>query len=335
MKLPRRKFLHLATGVAALPAVSRIAWAQAYPTRPVRLVVGFPAGGPSDILARLTAQWLSERLGQQFIVENRAGAGGSLGAEAVVRAPPDGYTLLSCSSADAVNATIYDKLNFVFLRDITPVAAVAKQPQMMVINPTVPTSTVPEFITYAKLNAGKINMASAGTGTTPHMTGELFKLMADVDLVHVPYRGTGAAYADLLGGRVQVAFFGPVSAMEYVKSGKLRALAVTGAKRMDTLPDLPTVSEFIPGYESTSWFGVGAPRSTRTDIVEKLNKEINAALSDPNMRSRIAESRGHGPSRLARRFRQAHRRGNRKVGQGDPGGQHQAGVTRRHRLDIP
>jgi tripartite-type tricarboxylate transporter receptor subunit TctC len=260
-----------------------------YPTRPVKIVVSFAAGGPTDILARLTAQWLSERLGQQFIVENRPGASGNIGAEAVVRSPPDGHTLLMVDATPTINATLFDKLNFDFTRDITPVAAVAKQPQMMVVNPTVPAGTVSEFITYAKSNAGKINMASAGTGTPPHMTGELFKLMAEVDLVHVPYRGTGAAYADLLGGRVQVAFFGPVSAMEYVKSGKLRALAVTGAKRMDALLDLPTVSEFIPGYEAASWFGVGAPRSTRTDIVEKLNKEINAALSDPNMKSRIAE----------------------------------------------
>ena len=290
MKLPhRRHVLHLAAGAAALPAVSRVAWAQAYPTRPVKIVVSFAAGGPTDILARLTAQWLSERLGQQFIVENRPGASGNIGAEAVVRSPPDGHTLLMVDATPTINATLFDKLNFDFTRDITPVAAVAKQPQMMVVNPTVPAGTVSEFITYAKSNAGKINMASAGTGTPPHMTGELFKLMAEVDLVHVPYRGTGAAYADLLSGRVQVAFFGPVSAMEYVKSGKLRALAVTGAKRMDALLDLPTVSEFIPGYEAASWFGVGAPRSTRTDIVEKLNKEINAALSDPNMKSRIAE----------------------------------------------
>jgi tripartite-type tricarboxylate transporter receptor subunit TctC len=289
MKLPRRNFLHLAAAAAALPAVSRVAWAQAYPTRPVKIVVSFAAGGPTDILARLTAQWLSERLGQQFIVENRPGASGNIGAEAVVRSPPDGHTLLMVDATPTINATLFDKLNFDFTRDITPVAAVAKQPQMMVVNPTVPAGTVSEFITYAKSNAGKINMASAGTGTPPHMTGELFKLMAEVDLVHVPYRGTGAAYADLLGGRVQVAFFGPVSAMEYVKSGKLRALAVTGAKRIDALLDLPTVSEFIPGYEAASWFGVGAPRSTRTDIVEKLNKEINAALSDPNMKSRIAE----------------------------------------------
>jgi tripartite-type tricarboxylate transporter receptor subunit TctC len=289
MKLPRRQFLHLAAGAAALPAVSRVALAQAYPTRPVRIIVSFAAGGPTDILARLTAQWLSERLGQQFVVENRPGGGGNIGVEAVVRSTPDGYTLLMIDATPAVNATLYEKLNFDVIRDIAAVAAVAQQPQMMIVHPSVPAKTVPEFIAYAKANAGKINMASGGTGTPPHMAGELFKLMAGIDLLHVPYRGSGAAYADLLGGRVQVAFFGPVSAMEHVRSGTLRALAVTGGKRLVDLPDIPAVGEVLSGYEAYSWFGVAAPKSTPAEVVRKLNQEINAALADPKTRSRIAE----------------------------------------------
>jgi tripartite-type tricarboxylate transporter receptor subunit TctC len=289
MKLPRRNFLHLAAGAAALPAVSRIARAQTYPSRPVKIIVSFAAGGPTDILARLTAQWLSERLGQQFVVENRPGGGGNIGAEAVVRSAPDGYTLLMIDATPAVNATLYDKLNFDVLRDIAAIAAVAQQPQMMLVHPSVPAKTVPEFIAYAKANAGKINMASGGTGSPPHMAGELFKLTAGIDLLHVPYRGAGAAYADLLGGRVQVAFFGPVSAMEHVKSGTLRALAVTASKRRGDLPDIPTVAEFLPGYEAYSWFGVAAPKNIPTEIVLKLNQEINAALADLKIKSRIAE----------------------------------------------
>jgi tripartite-type tricarboxylate transporter receptor subunit TctC len=289
MKLSRRQFLHLAAGAAALPALSRVAWAQAYPSRPVKIIVSFAAGGPTDILARLTAQWLSERLGQQFVVENRPGASGNIGAEAVVRSPPDGHTLLMADATPTINATLYDKLNFDFTRDIAAVAAVAQQPQMMLVDPSVPANTVPEFIAYAKANAAKMNMASAGTGTPPHMAGELFKLMAGIDLLHVPYRGTGAAYADLLGGRVQVAFFGPVSAMEHVRSGKLRALAVTGTKRLGDLPDIPAVAEFLPGYEANSWFGVCAPKNTPSEIVLKVNEEINAAIADPKMKSRIAE----------------------------------------------
>ena len=289
MKLPhRRQFLHLAAGAPVLPAVPR-AWAQVYPTRPVKIIVSFAAGGPTDILARLTAQWLSERLGQQFVVENRPGGGGNIGAEAVVRSSPDGYTLLMIDATPAVNATLYDKLNFDVLRDIAAVAAVAQQPQMMLVHPSVPAKTVPEFIAYAKANAGKINMASGGTGTPPHMAGELFKLTAGIDLLHVPYRGTGAAYADLLGGRVQVAFFGPVSAKEHVKTGTLRALAVTATKRLGDLPDIPTVAEFLPGYEAYSWFGVAGPKNIPTEIVLKLNQEINAALADPKIKSRIAE----------------------------------------------
>ena len=290
MKLPpRRQFLHLAAGAAALTVVSRIARAQAYPVRPVKVVVSFAAGGPTDILGRLTAQWLSERLDQQFVVENRPGGGGNIGAEAVVRSAPDGYTLLMIDATPTINATLYDKLSFDVARDLAAVAAVAQQPQMMIVNPSVPAKTVPEFIAYAKADAGKINMASAGTGTPPHMAGELFKLMAGIDLLHVPYRGTGAAYADLLGGRVQVAFFGPVSAMEHVKSGTLRALAVTGSKRSGDLPDIPAVAEFLPGYEASSWFGVCAPKGTPSEIVVKLNQEINAAIGDPKFKSRIAE----------------------------------------------
>jgi tripartite-type tricarboxylate transporter receptor subunit TctC len=289
MKLPRRAFLHLAAGATALSAMPCIARAQPYPTRPVKLIVSFSAGGPTDILARLTAQSLSERLGQQVVVENRPGASGNIGAEAVVRSPPDGYMLLMIDATPTVNATLYDKLNFDLIHDIAAVAAVAQQPQMMLVNPSVSANTVPEFIAYAKANAGKVNMASAGIGTPPHMTGELFKLMAGIDLVHVPYRGTGAAYADLLGGRVQVAFFGPVSAMEHVRSGKLRALAVTGTKRLGDLPEIPTVTEFLPGYEAYSWFGVAAPKSTPSEIVFKLNQEINAAIADPKMKSRITE----------------------------------------------
>ena len=289
MKFPRRQFLRLAAGAAALPALTRIASAQTYPSRPVKLIVSFAAGGPTDILARLTAQSLSERLGQQFVVENRPGGGGNIGAEAVVRSAPDGYTLLMIDATPTINATLYDKLNFDVTRDIAAVAAVAQQPLMMLVNPSVPANTVPEFIAYAKANAGKINMASAGTGTAPHMAGELFKVMAGIDLLHVPYRGTGGAYADLLGGRVQVAFFGPVSAMEHVRSGKLRALAVTGIKRLGDLPNIPTVAEVLPGYEANSWSGVTAPKGTPSEIVIKLNQEVNAAIADPKFKSRIAE----------------------------------------------
>jgi tripartite-type tricarboxylate transporter receptor subunit TctC len=287
MKLPRRTFLHLAAGIVALPAVSRIAGAQAYPSRPVKLIVSSAPGGPSDILARLTAQWLSERLGQQFVVENRPGASGNIGVESVVRSAPDGSTLLMADPSPTVNTTLYDKLNFDFVRDIVPVAGVAQQPQMMIVHPSVPAKTVPEFVAYAKANAGKVNMASAGIGTPPHMAGELFKFMAGIDMIHVPYRGTGAAYPDLLAGRMQVAFFGPVSAMAHVRSGTLRALAVT--KRLDNLPDIPVVAEFLPGYEAYSWFGVAAPKGTPSEVVAKLNQEINIALADPTIKSRIAD----------------------------------------------
>jgi tripartite-type tricarboxylate transporter receptor subunit TctC len=289
MKLPRRNFLHLAAGAAALPAVSRVAVAQAYPTRPVRIIVPAAPAGPTDILARLMGQWLSERLGQQFVIENRTGAGGNVGTEAVVRASPDGYTLLMVSSLNTINATLYEKLSFNFIRDIAPVASVIRYPSVMVVNPSVPAKSVPEFIAYAKANPGKINMASGGTGTPPHLAGELFKMMAGVDLIHVPYRGNGPAFNDLIGGQVQVMFASPVGLLEYIQAGKLRALAVTTATRSEALADLPTVGDFVPGYEASFWFGVGAPKATQAQIVEKLNTEINAALADPKMKARLAE----------------------------------------------
>jgi tripartite-type tricarboxylate transporter receptor subunit TctC len=292
MKLPRRNFLHLAAGTAALPVVSRFAWAQAYPSRPVKIIVSFAAGGPTDILARLTAQWLSERLGQQFVVENRPGGGGNIGTEAVVRASPDGYTLLMAAGNNAINATLYDKLNFNFIRDIAPVATIIRAPQILVVNPSVPAKSVPEFIAYAKANPGKIHMASGGTGTPPHLAGELFKMMAGVDLIHVPYRGNGPAFNDLIGGQVQVMFPSPVGLLDYIQAGKLRALAVTTATRSDALPDIPTMAEFVPGYEASGWFGVGAPRNTPSEIIDKLNKEVNAGLADPKMQARLADFGG-------------------------------------------
>jgi tripartite-type tricarboxylate transporter receptor subunit TctC len=290
MKLPhRRQFLHLSAGAAALLALPRLARAQAYPSRPVRIVVGFPTGGSQDIIGRLIGQWLSERLGQQFVIENRAGDGGNVGAEAVVRAPADGYTLLVVGSNHAVNATLYDKLNFNFIRDIAPVAGVLRAPSVLVVNPSVPAKTVSEFIAYAKANPRKLNMASAGSGTPPHIAGELFKMAAGVDMLHVPYRGGGPAFIDLIGGQVQV-FFGslPLS-IEHIKAGRLRALAVTGATRSEVLPDIPTVGEFVPGYEATVWFGVGAPKSTPAEIIQRLNSEFNAALADRNVRPRLAD----------------------------------------------
>jgi len=289
MNRPRRAFLHLATGAAALSAVSRIAWAQTYPTRPVRLIVGFAPGGATDIMARLVGQWLSEKLGQQFVIENRPGGGGNIGTEAVVNAPADGYTLLMATSVNAINATLYDKLNFNFMRDIAPVASVHREPHVMEVNPSVPVKTVPEFITYAKANSGKINMASAGIGSGNHIAGELFKMMAGVNLVHVPYRGAGPALVDLLSGQVQVMFATLSSSIEYVRGGKLRALAVTTATRSDALPDVPTVSEFVPGYEASFWTGIVAPKNTPMEVVDTLNQEINAALGDPKMKARFAE----------------------------------------------
>ena len=289
MKLPRRTLLHLAAGAAVLPAFSRSAGAQSYPARPVRVIVGFPAGGPTDITARLIGQWLSERLGQQFVIDNRPGAGSNIAVETAVRAPPDGYTLLIVGATNAVNATLYDKLNFNFIRDIAPVAGIIRVPLIMEVHPSVPAQTVPEFIAFAKANPGKINMASGGNGTTLHVSGELFKMMTDVNMIHAPYRGAGPMLIDLLGGQVQVTFDPMPSSIEYVRAGKLRALAVTTEIRSNALPDVPSVGDFVPGYESSTWYGVGAPKNTPAEIVDKLNKEINAGLADPKIKARLAD----------------------------------------------
>jgi len=293
MKLPhRRQFLHLVAGAAALPAVLRFAWAQAYPTRPVRIIVGFAPGGAYDIAARLMSQFLSERLGQQFVVENRPGASGTIGTEAVVKAPPDGYTLLLVGAAAVTSALLYDKLSFNLIRDITPVAGIISIPFIMAVNPSVPAKTVPEFITYAKANSGKVNMGSGGNGTAGHLSGELFKMMARVNMVHVPYRGEAPALTDLLGGQVQVMFGTVPASIEYVRADKLRALAVTSARRSEVLPDLSTVGEFVPGYETSAWAGVGAPKNTPAEIVDKLNEAINAGLPDPKLKARFADLGG-------------------------------------------
>ena len=276
-------------GAAAVPIAPHIAWAQAYPSRPVRIMVGFAAGGATDIVARIMGQWLSERLGQQFVVENRPGAGTNIATAAVVNAAPDGHTLLMVSPTNAVNATLYDKLSYNFIRDIAPVASIHREPFLVEVDPSVPVKTVPEFIAYAKAHPGQISFASAGNGSVAHVTGELFKMMTGVNLVHVPYRGAGPALVDLLGGQVQVMFATMSSSIEYVRGGKLRALAVTTATRSPVLPDIPTVAEFVPGYESSFWTGVGASKSTPAEIVDKLNKEINAALADPKMKARFAE----------------------------------------------
>ena len=289
MKLPRRRFLHLAAAAAALPVESRIARAQAYPTRPVRWILSAPPGGALDIVARLMGQWLSERLGQPFVIENRTGGGGNIATEAVVRAPPDGYTLLMVTMVHAVNATLYDRLNFNFIRDIAPVAPISREPNVMVVNPSVPTKTVSEFIAYAKANPGKINMASSGNGTSPQMGGELFKAMTGVDVVHVPYRGGAPALTDLIGRQVQVMFAFISSSIEYIRAGKLRALAVTTTTRSPALPDVPVVGDFVPGYEASSWIGLGVPKNTPTEIVDKLNMEINAGIADPKIRARLAD----------------------------------------------
>ena len=289
MKLPRRRFLHLAAGAAALPAVSRFAWAQTYPARPVRIIVPFAPGGSTDIIARLIGQWLSERLGQQFVVENRPGAGSNIGTEVVVNAPPDGYTLLLVGASSAINATLYEKLSFNFLRDIAPVAGIISIPFIMAVNPSFPVKTVSEFIAYARANPGNVNMASGGNGTAGHLSGELFKMMAGINMVHVPYRGEAPALTDMLGGQVQAMFGTMPASIEYVRAGKLRPLAVTSARRSELLPDLPTVGDFVPGYETSAWQGIGAPKNTPAEIINKLNKENNAGLADPNIKARLAE----------------------------------------------
>ena len=288
MKLPRRKFLHLAAGTAALPAFSRIAKAQTYPARPVRLIIGIAPGSSPDILGRLLAQWLSERLGQPFIVENRPGGGGNIATDAVVKAPADGYTLLLVTIQGAVNATLYEKLNYNFISDIAPIASITRETLALEVTPSLPAKTVLEFIAYAKANPGKLSMATPGNGSTPHVAGELFKMMAGVDMVHVPYRGGTPALTDLIGGQVQVMFAALSSSIEYVRAGKLRALAVSTASSSNAL-DIPPLADFLPGYEASGWFGIGAPKNTPAEIVERLSKEINAGLADPKLKARFAD----------------------------------------------
>jgi tripartite-type tricarboxylate transporter receptor subunit TctC len=289
MKFPRRRFLHLAAGAAALPILPRIARAQAYPTRPVRIVVGFAAGGATDISARLIGQWLLERLGQQFIIENRPGAGSNIATEAVVHASPDGYTLLLVNIASAANATLYDRLNFKVVRDIAPVAGILRSPYVMEVNPSFPAKKVPEFIAYAKTNPGRISMASGGVGSGNHLAGELFKMAAGVNMLHVPYRGEGLALTDLLGAQVQVLFGVPLVSIEYIRASKLRALAVTTATRSEALPEIPTVGDFVAGYEASTWSGIAAPKNTPVEIIDKLNRVINAGLADPKFKARLAD----------------------------------------------
>jgi tripartite-type tricarboxylate transporter receptor subunit TctC len=292
MTLPRRQFLHAAAGAVAFSALLSSAQAQTYPTRPVRIVVGFPAGGPTDIVARVMAQWLSERLGQEFFVENRPGAASNIGTEAALRAPPDGYSLLQVTSSNAVNATFYEKLNFDLMRDMTPVAGIIRVPFVMVITPSIPAKTVPEFIAYAKANPGKINMASGGIGTSTHISGEFFKMMAGVNLTHVPYRGSAPALTDMIGGQVHVMFDILPSSLQYIRAGTLRALAVSSTTRSEVLPELPTLSDFLPGYEASAWYGIGAPRNTPNEIVDKLNSEVNAGLADAKIKARLADLGG-------------------------------------------
>jgi tripartite-type tricarboxylate transporter receptor subunit TctC len=289
MTLPRRRFLHLAASAVALPALSRIAFAQTYPVRPVRWIIGFSPGGTTDIISRLVAQHLTEQLGQPFIIESRPGAGTNIATESVVRAPADGYTLLFVGAPNAINATLYSKLNFNFIRDIAPVAGIVGVPNVMVVHPSLPVTTVPEFIAYAKANPGKINMASSGVGTSPHLAGELFKMMTEVDFLHVPYRGAAPAVTDLLAGQVQLYFVTTPSSIGYIKSGRLRAIAVTTAGRVTELSDVPTISEFVPGYEASAWYGIGVPRDTPEEIIGKLNREINAAIAEPKIKLRLNE----------------------------------------------
>ena len=292
MRLQRRQFLHLAAAAAALPAMPRIARAQTYPSRPVHWIVGFPPGGATDIIARLMGQWLSERLGQSFVIDNRPGAGSNIGTEVVTHAPADGYTVLMMSAAQPINATLYEHLNYNFIRDIAPVASISREPNLMVVHPSVPANTVPEFIAYAKANPGKLTMASSGNGTIVHVSGELFKMMTGVSMLHVPYRGAGPAVTDLIAGQVQVMFATMPSSIEYVRAGKLRALAVTSATRSAALPDVPTVAEYVPGYEATAVYGCGAPKNTPTEIVDKLNRTINAILDDAKVKARLADLGG-------------------------------------------
>jgi tripartite-type tricarboxylate transporter receptor subunit TctC len=289
MKLPRRRFLHLAAGAAALPAITRVASAQSYPVRPVHLLAGFPPGGIVDLIARLIGQWLSERLGQQFVVENRPGAGSNIATELVARAKPDGYTLLLVSSVNAWNTAIYDNLNFNFMRDIAPIASIIRTPAVMEVNPSVPAKTVPEFIAYAKANPGKIDMGTGGPGSGQHVYGELFKVMAGVDLITVHYRGAGPALPDLMSGRIQVMFDPVASSIGYIRGGKLRPLGVTTAARIDVLPDVPPIGDAVPGYEASGWDGIGAPANTPPEIVSILNKEVNAALADATFKARLAD----------------------------------------------
>ena len=287
MKLPRRRFLHLAAAAAALPALSGVAKAQAYPARSVRIIVGAAPGGAADIVARLTGQWLSERLGQAFVIENRPGAGGNIGTEGVVRALPDGYTLLMIVPPNAISASLYAKLNFNFIRDIAPVASMIRQPLVMLVSSAVPAKTVLEFIAYAKANPGKINMASSGIGSTNHLCGEMFKAMTGIDMIHIPYRAD--VFSDLIGGQVQVYFGAMAASIEYTRAGRLRAVAVTTATRSEALPDVPTVGEFVPGYEASTWGGLGAPKNTPAEIINKLNREINAGLADAKLKARLAD----------------------------------------------
>jgi len=292
VKLSRLKFLHLAAGAAALPAMSRIASAQAYPSRPVRIILGFAPGQAIDIVTRIIGQWLSEQLGQQFIIENRPGAGGNIATEAVVRAPPDGYTLLAIGSNNMINVTLYEKLNYDFIRDIAPVASIYRVPQIMEVNPSFPTKTVGEFIAYAKAHPGEISFASAGNGSVAHVTGELFKMMTGVDMLHVPYRGAPPALTDLISGQVHVMFDNMPSSIEHIRAGRLRPLAVTATTRWQEFPDIPTVADFVPGFETSAWAGIGAPKNTPAEIIDKLNREINGALLDPKIKARIADLGG-------------------------------------------
>jgi tripartite-type tricarboxylate transporter receptor subunit TctC len=289
MKPSRRRFLHLAAAAVALPAVSQIAWGQTYPSRPVRWIVPGPPGGATDIFARLMGQWLSERLGQPFVLENRPGGGGNIATEAVTRAPADGYTLLLVADANAINATLYDKLSFDFIRDIAPVAGIVRVPNVMLVHPSLSSATIPEFIAYAKANPGKVNMASPGNGTQGHVSGELFKMMTGVDMVHVPYRGAAPGLTDLIGGQVQVMFVSTAASIEYIRSSQLRALAVTTATRAEALPDVPPMGDFLPGYEAGAWYGVGVPKNTPAQIIDRLNKEVNTGLADRKMKGRLAD----------------------------------------------